>query len=465
MPQPDTIVAIATPQGRGGIGVVRISGPESADILHKLSALHGELASHRARYTFVVDELGERIDGAVVTYYQSPHSYTGDDVVEISAHGSPVVLEWIVRRAVELGARPARPGEFTERAFLNRRIDLTQAEAVRDLIDAQTLEQARVAAEQVGGSLAAKIRPAKDELVRLIAELEAGIDFAEDDIDTLPTSAIAPRLEAVREPMEALLATFAYGNVLHSGVKLAIVGRPNAGKSSLFNRLVERDRAIVTAIAGTTRDVVSERVSIGGVPVELMDTAGLREATDEVERIGIERSEQAIADADVVLVVWERTGTHFPEAGHGAPGELAGQQDDLLERLAGRSYLLVENKVDLLQLVSESASQQVSGSGIHQVSAKTGAGIAELREAIVRAVTGGAVRERGGVLTNLRQRAAVERCVDGLKRAEEACVVGIPHEMILLDVYDALRGMDELTGDTTADDVLGLIFSTFCIGK
>lgn len=446
----ETMVAISTPLGRGGIGIVRMSGAGSRAIASRMLRTREELEANVARFASIVDEHGERVDAGVVTYFAAPHSYTGEDVVEIAAHGSPVVLEWMVRRAVALGARPARPGEFTERAFLNHRIDLTQAEAVRDLIDAQTLEQARVAAEQVGGSLAVRVRPAKEALVALIAELEAGIDFAEDDIDTLPTEAIEGRLRAVRVPMEQLLASFAYGRVLHSGVKLAIIGRPNAGKSSLFNRLVESERAIVTSIAGTTRDVVSERVSIGGIPVELMDTAGLREATDEVERIGIARSEQAMADADVVLLVIDA------EAG------ARDEEQHIIDAMRERSLLVVTNKIDLVRDASLSIANDVA---LHRVSAKTGEGISELRDAILNLLRGGAVQERSGVLTNVRQQQAVERCVKGLLRAEEAASNNIPHEMILLDIYEALRGMDELTGETTADDVLGLIFSTFCIGK
>ncbi|MBS1813796.1 MAG: tRNA uridine-5-carboxymethylaminomethyl(34) synthesis GTPase MnmE [Acidobacteria bacterium] len=456
----DTIAAISTAQGRSGIGVVRLSGPDARSIATRMLRLRDDLAPNHARFASIIDEHGARIDAGVVTWFAAPHSYTGEDVVEIAAHGSPVVLEWIVRRAITLGARAARPGEFTERAFLNHRIDLTQAEAVRDLIDAQTLEQARVAAEQVGGSLAARIRPAKENIIALIAEMEAGIDFAEDDIDTLPSEAIVERLNAVRAPMEELLASFAYGRVLHAGVKMAIIGRPNAGKSSLFNRLVESDRAIVTAIAGTTRDVVSERVSLGGIPVELMDTAGLREATDEVERIGIARSQQAMAEADIVLLVLDA------EAG------INEEERHLIGAMRNRSLLIVQNKIDLLgsdhtddatlNALSESLGHYTA---THRVSAKTGEGIEDLRAAILNLLRGSAVQERSGVLTNVRQQQAVHRSVDGLHRAHQAATSNLPHEMLLLDIYEALRGMDELTGETTPDDVLGLIFSTFCIGK
>src|SRR5437763_7445578 len=243
------------------------------------------------------------IDQVVVTYFAKPHSYTTDDIIEISAHGSPVVLRHIVELALERGARLAEPGEFTMRAFLNGRIDLTQAEAVRDLIDSQTLYQAKVAAQQLEGALSRRLQPVKQMLVELIAALEAGIDFAEDDISVMPGDQILQHIGEVRTPLGELARSFAYGKLVHEGLTLAIVGRPNVGKSSLFNRLVERERAIVTATAGTTRDLVTETVAIGGIPVRMVDTAGIRSAMDEAESIGIRKSMEALADADLVLIV------------------------------------------------------------------------------------------------------------------------------------------------------------------
>ncbi len=286
----DTIVAIATPFGRGGIGVVRISGPEARSTANSMLRLSGagELQPNRAHFGELIDtDSGERIDEVVATFFAKPHSYTTDDVVEISCHGSPVVLRHVVEMALARGARLAEPGEFTMRAFLNGRIDLTQAEAVRDLIDSQTLYQAQVAARQLEGSLSKRIQPIKQKLIELIAVMEAGIDFAEDDVSVIPGEQILERISAVREPLQQLLASFAFGKVVHEGLTLAIVGRPNVGKSSLFNRLVEQERAIVTATPGTTRDLVSETVSIGGIPVRLVDTAGIRTAVDEAESIGI----------------------------------------------------------------------------------------------------------------------------------------------------------------------------------
>ncbi len=300
----DTIVAIATPPGRGGIGVVRLAGPEARTIAGPILRLQHALEPGRALFGELIEpETGERIDEVVITYFQKPHSYTTDDIVEISAHGAPVVLRHMVELTLARGARLAEPGEFTMRAFLNGRLDLTQAEAVRDLIESQTLYQAKVAAQQLEGALSKRLQPIKQKLVELIALLEAGIDFAEDDVSVLPPDRILGAIAAVCEPLQELAGSFEYGKIVHEGLTLAIVGRPNVGKSSLFNRLVERERAIVTATPGTTRDLVSETVSLGGIPVQLVDTAGIRKALDEAESIGIRKSMEALADADLVLVV------------------------------------------------------------------------------------------------------------------------------------------------------------------
>src|SRR6202044_1663775 len=295
-------------------------------------------------------------DEVVATFFAKPHSYTTDDVVEISCHGSPVVLKHVVEMAMHAGARLAEPGEFTMRAFLNGRIDLTQAEAVRDLIDSQTLYQAQVAARQLEGSLSKRLQPTKQELIELIAIMEAGVDFAEDDVSVMPNAQILTRIAAVRQPLEELLASFAFGKVVHEGLTLAIVGRPNVGKSSLFNRLVERERAIVTATPGTTRDLVSETVSIGGIPVKLVDTAGIRQALDEAESIGIQKSMEALADADLVLVVFD------------ASQPATDEDEDLLRQAAAREVIAVSNKCDL-DHVGTAAQARV------RTSATTGEGI------------------------------------------------------------------------------------------
>jgi tRNA modification GTPase len=477
----DTIVAIATAAGRGGIGIVRLAGPRAREIALPLlqfagtGSESGELVAGRARFARVVDrgqwaagaapiyidtnsgsETEHVLDEAVVTYFAAPHSYTGEDVLEIAAHGSPVLLDWLLRACVERGARLARAGEFTERAFLSGRLDLTQAEAVRDLIEASTLEQARVAARQLGGALSREVRPVKQALVALIGGLEAGIDFAEDDIDVMPAAEIARQVQQVMLPLKKMAESFAYGRVLREGVTLAIVGRPNAGKSSLFNRLVRRERAIVTAQPGTTRDLVTERTVLedarGGVPVELIDTAGLRAAMDEAEALGIAKSREALAEADLVLVVLDAT------------ADVNAEERELLADagLAGRA-VVVRNKTDLVNgsAVARDFSPEIEVLG---TSAVTGDGVEELRAHLLARVRGSAEIATTPV-TNLRQQQAVTGAIEALDATLAGLAESVPHEMLLLDIYRALRSLDELTGETTTEDILALIFSTFCIGK
>jgi tRNA modification GTPase len=465
----DTIAAVSTPPGRGGIGIVRLSGPEAASIASQLVRLRQPLEHGRARLADVLDASGElaapdsgsdagRIDEAVVTYYVAPNSYTAEDVVEIAAHGSPVVLELLLSRAAKLGARLAEPGEFTERAFLSGKLDLTQAEAVRDLIEAQTLTQARQAASQMGGALSRRVGPVKQSLVELIAVLEAGIDFAEDDVELTLQAEIASRINEMTPPLRALEATFARGRIVHDGLTLAIVGRPNVGKSSLFNRLVERERAIVTATPGTTRDTVTERISLDGIPLELVDTAGLREGLreglEEAEQLGIRRSREAMAEAALVVIVLDAT------------QPLNDEERRLLEAVEGRPALVAVNKSDLVRNLPE-AERLLPDCGelpALATSALTGEGIPALRERILELATGGAAAEPG-MLTSLRHQQAIAAALAALADAAQANAASIPHEMILLDLYRALWALDSLTGQTTPDDILNLIFSTFCIGK
>jgi len=449
----ETIAAISTPPGRGGIGIVRLSGPLAASIAAQLVRLRHPLEHARARLAEVLDDSGSesaRIDEALVTFFAAPNSYTAEDLVEIAAHGSPVVLDLLLRRALSLGARIAEPGEFTQRAFLSGRLDLTQAEAVRDLIDAQTLTQARQAASQMGGALRRRVAPVKQSLVELIALLEAGIDFAEDDVHVTPQSEIAAVIDALTPPLAALEASFARGRIVHDGLTLAIVGRPNAGKSSLFNRLVERDRAIVTATPGTTRDLVTERISLAGIPLELVDTAGLREAREEAEQIGISRTREAFADAALVLIVLDAT------------QPLNDEERGLLAAVENRPAIVAVNKSDLS--ATQSAPPELAGIPALRTSALTGEGIQPLRDKILALATGGAAPEPG-LLTNLRQHQAISTTLAALTDAARANADSIPHEMVLLDLYRALWALDSLTGQTTPDDILNLIFSTFCIGK
>ena len=384
----------------------------------------------------------------LVTLFPKPHSYTVEDVVEISCHGSPVVLGFAVERAIEAGARLAKPGEFTERAYFNGRLDLAQAEAVRDLIEATTLYQARVATQQAQGALARRLAPIKKQLCELIALLEAGIDFAEDDIDVAGPEQIVGRLDPLRADIRRLAESYRYGKVVRGGITLAILGRPNVGKSSLFNRLLEQERAIVTATAGTTRDSVTEFCSIHGLPVKLIDTAGIRATSDVIEIKGVEKSYEALADADLIVVVIDLSQPLEPT------------DRELLARAAegGRS-LVVGNKSDLTanaELLEPHA----------RVSAITGEGLDELRRRIYEhAVPRQAEGQEPGFITNIRHEGLLRKSLASLERCRTAVCDNVPHEMLLLDLYSSLRPIDQVTGATTVEDILDSIFSTFCIGK
>lgn len=445
----DTIAAISTPLGRGGLGIVRISGTSARAVAERLLRFSSSAQWHTwgAMLAGFYDEQDRIIDQVVVTFFEAPRSYTAEDVVEIACHGAPVVLRYCLERACAAGARLAEPGEFTLRAYLNGRIDLPQAEAVRDLIEATTLYQARVAMQQVEGSVSRRLRPGKERLLELVALLEAGIDFADNDVDVAPTGEIVRRIDELQAGVSRLASSFAFGKLVYSGFSLAIVGRPNVGKSSLFNRLLEQDRAIVTEIPGTTRDLVSEVAAIEGIPIRFIDTAGIRVGLDRIESLGIERSYQAMADADLTIAVVNLA-------------EPVNRDDQAIierARATGRS-LVVGNKADL----PRAAELDVDAG----VSASTGAGIGELRQRIIQAVApGGEVPQEAGFITSLRHEQLLHESVEALGHARAAALNHIPHEMLLLDLYAALGPLDAITGATTADDILNRIFSTFCVGK
>ena len=482
----DTIVAIATPAGRGGLGVVRLSGTEarriaehvlrrpshsSTDHREAVAASNGlDLKSWRVHTAKLSDEQGAVMDRVLVSYFRAPRSYTAEDVVEIGCHGSPVVLQFLIEQCLRAGARLAEPGEFTLRAFLNGRMDLTQAEAVRDLIEAQTLYQAKVAAQQMEGAVSHRMAPLKKQLVDLIALLEAGIDFAEDDVSVLSTPEIQERLRPIEEGLSQLAQSFRAGKIIHQGLSLAIVGRPNVGKSSLFNCLLKQDRAIVTATPGTTRDLVSETVELEGIPLRFVDTAGMRQAYDEAESIGIRKAYEAAADSDLALAVLDGSTALAPEDRH------------LLHRLSSLDkLLLVVNKCDLpLRLTETALRNEMAGliletepgvgredrAPILFVSALKGEGIERLRQAILETAAPALAGNRESqFLTNIRQERLVQESLAALAAAGESLQAGVPHEMVLLDLYNALHPLDAITGETTVEDILTHIFSTFCIGK
>ncbi len=446
----DTIVAIATPPGRGGIGVVRISGPAATAIVSRLIAHQAPLVPRHATFTLVLGVLAAGagpIDQAIVTYFPAPASYTGDDVVEVSAHGSPVVLQAIVAAAVDAGARLAEPGEFTLRAYLNGRIDLPQAEAVADLIEAATPLQARAAFDQLQGTLTRVIAEIDAALFDLIARLEASIDFPEAGFHFIERSELAAAIGAIADRLSSLLAEARRGRLLREGLQVAIVGRPNAGKSSLFNALVGAPRAIVTNVPGTTRDLITEAADVKGLRVTFVDTAGMRDETaDVVEREGMERSRGAESVADVRLLVLDRS--RPLDAGECAR----------LEARATRT-VAVGAKSDLPPVWTRD--------DVVNVSSLTHEGLDELRARIVSALDVPHVPDRPAI-TNVRHARLVQEAMDAAVRARDAAFadrIGLSEEFLLADLQEARAALESITGRRTADDVLAHVFARFCVGK
>ncbi len=452
----DTIVALSTPPGRSGIGVLRLSGARALELTSVLLSDEQQFApdSHRATLRSLHDpETGKVLDRAIVTYYKAPRSFTGEDVIELSCHGSPVLLLRLVDLLLEAGARSADPGEFTLRALANGRLNLSQAEAIRDLIDAQTYTAARQAARQLGGELSARLQSIKDALLEIIVPLESSLEFVEDDLPDLALERITFQLSSLISQLESMSATFRSGRLLKEGLKVALVGRPNVGKSSLFNSLLASDRAIVTSIAGTTRDTLSELINLQGIPVLLTDTAGVRASADEIEHLGIERTRRAVADAELVVLVLDGS----------AP--LTAEDREALAEVAGCRYLIALNKSDLESFSPEHIKEVSDGAPVLPISAKTGVGLNALRAAILEPFAASQASEDDFLITNARHYDLLRRASDALRAAGESLAKRQSEEIVLVGLYDALRHLGEITGETTPEDVLSQIFATFCIGK
>jgi len=458
----DTIVAIATPPGRGGLGVIRISGPDASRIANSLIGRSKPLKPRHATFgRFGVsppfspssrDEMGRSnaSDHVVLTYFVAPSSYTGEDVVEVSAHGSPVVLGSILRAAIDAGARLAEPGEFTLRAFLNQKLDLVQAEAVADLIDAVTPLQARAAFDQLEGTLTTTITAIEKDLFDIVARLEASLDFPDEGYHFVAPKEASESIAAVIARVDALLAQAQRGRMVREGAAVAIVGTPNVGKSSLFNALLNANRAIVTAIPGTTRDLLTEQADIGGLSLSLIDTAGVRDTADVVEKEGVARAKAAVDVADLTIVLLDRS------------RPLSMDDRELLGITASKPRVVAWNKIDLPPSQPLEPLDPIEAVAI---SATTGAGIDRLIAAIGNALgTGEALRDRPQV-TNVRHAVLLERAKESLTRAGTALESKISEEFPLLDLQEAGAALQEITGRRTSDDLLRHIFERFCIGK
>jgi len=455
-PESKTIVAIATPQGYGGIGVIRLSGSDSLALARKLLSHSDQLnfiPNLSALYQVINPETGMIIDEAIITYFKAPHSFTGEDVVEISCHGSPVVLAEVIRLLTSLGAELAQPGEFSLRAFLNQRIDLTQAEAIKDLIHAHTAYQAQVAARQLRGELSTKLHPIKQRLINLIVHFESTVEFVEDNLDPLNLDHFTSELDQIIEDINKLASSYRLGRIIRSGVRLALIGKPNVGKSSIFNTLLGRDRAIVTHIPGTTRDTLTEAFSINGIPIDLVDTAGIRETEDFVEQLGVERTRSAISEADFIIAVLE------------ANASLSPKDLDLFDQIPVNVYAL--NKSDLgITLTDEVIHSLFHNKPVLKISALTGQGIDQLKQHIYDGITSGAQTIlEGAIITNERHYSSLEQAVTALRQAKQDLVAGLTEEIALVNLHSALKSLGIITGETLIADIINQIFSTFCIGK
>lgn len=405
-------------------------------------------------------DAGEVIDEALVTWFENPHSFTGEDVVEISGHGSPVLLRQVIDICLKLDARMAEPGEFSLRALANGRMNLAQAEAIRDLIDAQTTASARQAVRQMRGEFSNRLQPIKDDLLDVIVVLESALEFVEDDLPEMQAASVKARLIDIEEEIGKIAATFKAGKLIREGLKVALVGRPNVGKSSLFNALLGSDRAIVTEIAGTTRDQIHEKFTINNIPIALIDTAGLRETEDTVEKIGVTRSRQTMADADLVIVMLDGS------------EELTGEDEEIIRSVQDLNHLIAINKIDKpsageIESIERQIRSEIPNLKFKMValSAKTHEGLAELQQAIIEPFAPHEIETAGFLVSDarhhdllLRSRTEIEKSLDLLEQK-------MSEEIVLIGLHNALRYLGQITGETTTEDMLTRIFSTFCIGK
>jgi tRNA modification GTPase len=456
----DTIAAIATAPGTGGIGIIRISGPASAELLQRLFTPyrpHSTFESHKLYYGTVADSSGIVLDEVLAVFMQAPYTYTREDVVELHSHGSHLVLQTILREVLAAGARAAEAGEFTKRAFLAGRIDLTRAEAVIDLLQAQTSGGVRLAVDQLQGALAAELVPIRDALIDLLALVEVAIDFPDDDVDILGVETMLIKLEQdVELPLSRLLECADQGRVIREGVKVVIAGRPNVGKSSLLNALLHDERALVTEIPGTTRDTIEELISVRGIPVHLVDTAGIRDHDDFVEELGIERARQKLQEADLVLFVVD------------AAAGVAESDFELYRFLGDKRRIVVLNKIDAVDDVQIARAVDAFGGEMQvRIAARDGQGLDRLLDALYALIMG---REDGpaelvSCAPNLRHKVILEKTVSSCRQLRRGLESGTAADLIAVDLQIALDHLGDIVGLTTPDDVLDALFSRFCIGK
>ncbi len=454
----DTISAICTALGVGSIGVIRVSGEDSLSIVNKLFRGREELSPAVARkllYGHIVDLAGQQVDEVLAVYMPGPHSYTGEDVCEIQCHGGREALQQILALTYEAGARPAEPGEFTKRAFLNGRLDLAEAESVMDIINAKSRRALIAANRGHEGALSKKVRELRKSLRDLVVQLEAVIDYPEEDIEDVTYDTAISVLTTGRDAVERLLQQGIAGRILREGLRTAIVGRPNVGKSSLLNNLLQADRAIVSNIPGTTRDIIEEQMTIGGIPLVLTDTAGLRDTQDTVEKIGVERSRAVLEDAQLAMVVLDGS------------QPLTQEDRELLDSLEGRPKLILVNKADLPVAMDVQALQQTYGQdAVVVMSAKSGEGMDQVAKWLETFVYGeGSDSETGSMTQNARQQSLLKKALKSLEDALAGAQAHLPYDCLTIDLTQALHDLGEITGEDVPDEIISEIFAQFCVGK
>lgn len=450
----DTIVAQATPPGRGGVGIVRVSGPAATTVAERM--LGHCPAARKAEYLPFVDLDGNLLDEGIALFFKGPNSFTGEDVLELQGHGGPVLIDMIIKAILDFPEiRPARPGEFSERSFLNDKLDLTQAEAIADLIDTTSEQAAKAALQSLQGGFSHEIDQLVDQVIHLRMYVEAAIDFPDEEIDFLSDGKVSGDLEAILDRLQQVMVQAKQGSLLREGMKVVIAGRPNAGKSSLLNALAGRESAIVTSIAGTTRDVLREHIQIDGMPLHIIDTAGLRDSPDEVERIGIQRAWDEIRGADRVLFMVDATETNAVHPADIWPEFFEQLSDDL-------PFTVIRNKVDLNE--EPVAIEDIHGIPVLHLSAKTGRGVELLREHLKHCV-GYTATSEGSFMARRRHLDALERAREHLLIGQEQLEQNLAGELLAEELRLTQQHLNEITGEFTSDDLLGKIFSSFCIGK
>lgn len=452
-----TIAAVSTPAGTGGIAVIRISGDKALTIADKIFKGKAPLScakTHTVHYGFIVNEKGEKIDEVLVTVMLAPKTFTTEDTVEISAHGGMMTVRNVLDTIIRAGAFMAEPGEFTKRAFLNGRIDLSQAEAVIDIINSNNELSRRNALSQLEGTLSREIKAVRQTLVTLAASMQVIIDYPDEELEDVTIDDIYNTITECEKSVSTLLETADSGRILKDGIKTAIAGKPNVGKSSLLNTLAGEDRAIVTEIAGTTRDVIEEYINLNGIPILLTDTAGIRETEDVVEKIGVERSRKSINEADLVIVMLDGSGL------------LTDEDRDVLAATRNKQRIILINKTDLGRAkYIEAVKAKASGSPVIEISALTGHGLAELTDEIKKIYHMGGINGASAVITNMRHKNSLIEAGNALKRAAVSIESGMPSDIASIDINEAISFLGEITGETVSDDIVQEIFHNFCVGK